>query len=348
MNIPKVHKFLVIFILLLAIISLLPGVATVWAEATPNLNKTKLDEEHLLPAAQSGVRPTRRPTTSFDRNSSPADIPGQDMFAQSDGSGVEIVPGAAFVHTGELGTGTEANDWFFDFEGGYLRSDSPINSVCLAAPVYLPPGNAIDSFTVYVYDNFPAADVTVYLDRTGFFGGWDELASVQSTNNSAAIQTLTTSSIFSENAADQVMLGFNYHVDFCLPAGSDTNIRLYGAQVNYSPPAQSVYLPTVIKSPPPTPPPITTNLFVQNNTGGVIFFYRIFDSVESGNLLTQCPANIQPGARVSCGIFTAGNRHVATNGECGPGQGPVDFSVGTCTRIVGCNRTPTTMQCTPP
>lgn len=349
MNIPKIPKILVVFTLLLTIISLLPGVATVWAEVTPNVNKTRLDvEQPLLPPAQEGDAPAHRPTPSLDNMIVKIGQKGEYIFTQSDGAGVEIVPAAAFVHTGELGTGSEANDWFFNFNGGFLSNDSPFNSVCLAAPVYLPPGNTIDSLTVYVYDNFLANNVTFYLDSTGSFGGWNELASIQSANNSADIQTLTTSSILSEGAANQVAFGINYHIDFCLPAGSGTSIRVYGARVNYSAPAQSVYLPAVIKAPPPTPPPTTTTLFVENNTGGVIFFYRVFDSAESGNLLAECPANIQPGTTVSCGTFTAGSRHVTTNGECGPGQGPVDFSVGTCTRVVGCDRTPTTMQCTAP
>ena len=301
MVVRKTYKTFMIIALSILVAGLLPGVAMVWAEAGPNLAGVSSNSEPLIPPAQ-GEGPGARPPSAFDDMIVQFGEEAEDISIQSDGSGVEIVPAAAFVHTGQLDNDTQAEDWFFPFDLGVVTSDSATNDVCLAAPVYLPPGSIIESFTTYVFDGFPPNDLIVYLDRTSVLGGWDELASVRSVNSSS-IQVLTDPSILPDDDANIVAPFYNYHVDFCLPAGSGDFIVVLGAQINYSIPPQNVYLPAILKNPAPTPPPIPpTTLFITNNTGGNLT-YTVFGTPE-GNITCNIPAGAQDQV---CGAFTSGS-----------------------------------------
>jgi hypothetical protein len=346
MNLRRSHKTLLIIALSILIISLLPGVTIVWAGVGINSIETALAPIPLLPPAQGEER-IEHPPLSLDDMIVRFGDEGGDLSPQSDLSGVEIVPAAAFVHTGELANTTQADDWYFlawDLgEGGFVTNDSGGNEVCLAGPVYLPPGSTITSFTVYVYDNSSTASLSVYLDRTGSWGGYEYLAGVQSTGSSTSIQTLTDPSV----SYGFVLPEQNYHIDFCLPANSDFDIRVYGARVDYQmpppPQANKVYVPVMLKNFLEAP----INLSVRNETGGTLTYYKIYDKnpQQGGILLGQCPANIPNGTMKSCGTFPSGQVYVQVNSGCGPGSGPVTFPSGTCTRIVRCGRDPSEWQC---
>jgi hypothetical protein len=310
----RTHKTLIIIALSILVIGLLPGVALVWAETNSNLARIAPNPEALRPAAQGGEK-SARSSTSFDDIIVQFGEDSGKISPQSDGSGVEIVPGAAFVHTGELGTGSEANDWFFDFyPGGFLQGDSAVNDVCLAAPVYLPVGSTINSFTVYAFDNFGPSNLIIYLDRTGSkTGAWVELAAVQSING-GSIQILTDPSITSTGGANVVADFYNYHVDFCFPANSFNNLRVYGARVNYTPVGapgiNNVYLPVVLKTEPVIPP---TKLYISNNTGGSLT-YTVFGTPQGNK---SC--NIPNGAQNQlCATFTAGTYNWQVVTICNP------------------------------
>ncbi|MEW5958383.1 MAG: hypothetical protein AB1801_11695 [Chloroflexota bacterium] len=342
MSIRRTHKIFVIIALAILVVSLLPGAAVVWAGVALPSTETGLEMEPSIPPAQ-GEGSEEHPPISLDDIIVRYGEEGGDISPQSDYSGIELVPAAAFVHTGELGTGTEADDWFFSFSGGFVTNDSGGRSVCLAAPVYLPPGNIINSFTAYVYDNDSTRNMTIYLDRTGSWGGYAYLAGVQSAGSSTSIQTLTDPSI-SESA---ILPEYNYHVDFCLPANSDFNIRIYGARIDYGPsgaPGLSVYLPIIFKN--TLPPPVTFS--VRNETGGTLYYYKVYNAApqQGGALLGQCPANIQNGATAGCGTFPSGDLYVETESGCGPGNGSLTFPSGTCTRVVRCGRdNPSIWEC---
>jgi hypothetical protein len=216
---------------------------------------------------------------------------GEEISAQSDLSGVETVPGAAFIHTNELGSGTEAEDWFFSFNEGYLTNDSFATSevnkeVCLTSPVYLPLGATIISFKSYVLDTSSTTNVSIFFDRTGSGGGWTELGAVQSTGSSNSVQTLIDPSIFSGGGANIVAPEFNYHVSLCLPAGSDFDIRVYGAQLNYmiGNAATQVYLPIVLK---PSLEQLQSRVYLTNLSGGSIN-YTIHNTPQ-GNINCVVP-----------------------------------------------------------
>ncbi len=354
---PKTQKFFIIMALAIIVVGSLPSVVEVWAEAHSNSTETDLDSRALIPSAQ-GEGSKMRPPASVDDMIVQFGEDAESISIQSDNSGVEVVPGAAFVHTGELNNNTQANDWFFlfadqnpAFGGGYLLNDSATNQVCLAAPVYLPEGSVINSFTAYLFDNFGPNNVTIYFDRTFVDGGWDELAQVQSING-GSIQALTDPSILNTGGANVVQSFYNYHLDFCLPAASGrynagfgADIRVLGAQVNYIPPSTfpsvtTVYLPVVLKIQAPT-----IQFSVKNETGGVLLYYTVLNTPQG---TINCPANIPNGATAFCGAFNAGTYtvNVQSNGPgCGPGTGPLTFPSGSCTRMVRCGRNPSVWQC---
>jgi hypothetical protein len=342
MSVQKIVKPLVITAILLLVLGLLPGISALGAGVDSGPAKVGPASAGLTPTPSAPLEgPVVRPPASFEDMIVQFGESSGDTSAQSDNSGVEIVPAAAFIHTGQVGNGTEGEDWFFSFSSGSVWNDSA-NQVCLAAPVYLPPGSVIQSFTAYVYDNSASNDLVIFFDRTGSWGGWNELGAVMSVSSNTSIQTLTDPSISAEGGANVVAPEYNYHVDFCFPAASSADIGVFGARIDYSPASApgpaNIYLPIIIK------PSNATTLYIKNSSGGVIFFYRVYDAPQ-GSLLIQCPGNIQNGAQVLCGTFPAGNRHVVLDGTCGPGSGTVVFPAGTCTRTIGCDRKPTTMVC---
>jgi hypothetical protein len=303
----KIYKALVITLSILAA-SLLPGVVTAWAGGDSNLTQITLNSDASIPSAQ-GDEAATRPPSSFDDMIVEYGEQTEGISAQSDGSGVEVVPGAAFIHTNELGNGTEAQDWFFSFAGGFLTNDSGGNLICVAAPVYLPPDNTITSFKAFVRDN-SLTDIAIFLDRTASFGGWTELAAVQSTGSSAAIQTLTDPSISTEGGASAIAHGFNYHVSLCLPANSDFSILVFGAQVTYAPTSNNVYLPIVFK---PNPVILQSRVFLTNQSGGTVN-YTIFNTPE-GNISCAVPNG---AANFFCQkAFTSGSYNWTAQLVCG-------------------------------
>jgi hypothetical protein len=310
MRMRKSYKTLIITLSILAA-SLLPGVVTAWAEVDSNLTETGLNTELLIPSAQ-GNEAIARPPSFFGDMIVQFGEEGEEISAQSDNSGVEVVPSAAFIHTNELGNGTEAQDWFFSFAEGYLTNDSGGNLICLAAPVYLPPGNIITSFKGYVRDNSTAADIAIFLDRTASLGGWTELAAVQSTGSSTSIQGLTDPSIFSGGGANVIAPGFNYHVSLCLPANSDFSILVYGAQVTYSSNSglSKTYLPLVLK---PDPTLVQSRVFLTNQSGGTAN-YTILNTPQ-GNISCSVPNG---AANFFCNkAFTSGTYNWTAQLVCG-------------------------------
>lgn len=326
MNIRKIKSKLILTAL---IITLLPTVVIVWADASPYFSEF-ISSEPSSPAFQ-GELPTARRTSTFDDMTVQFGTNDGDTSILSDDSGVEVVPGAAFIHTNELGNGTEAQDWFFSFSGGYVTNDSLSTSgipklICLAAPVYLPPQRRITGFIGYVQDVSTSLDIALYLDRTNSFGGWTELAAVQSVGNNPAVQTLTDPSINADQSADITDIESNYHVSMCLPAGSDFDIRVYGAAVTYSaelapPVINNIYVPLLVKP----GAPVLSRVFITNQSGGNVN-YTILNTPQ-GNI--SC---VVPNGAVNsfCGKeFTPGTYDWQATLNCGSlGPKPKDFPPG--------------------
>lgn len=332
MNISRTKKTFVILVLSILVIGLLPGVAIVWAKVGTYSAEIGRDSESLIPLSQ-GEGPVARATPSNDEGQSG---PENIITGQSDSSGVEVVPAAAFGHIGGLPVGNQAEGYFYNFGAGAVYNRSTY-AVCMVAPLYLPPGSNITGFTVYVYD-VSASDVTFYFSRSYSFGAAIDLAAVTS-SGSGGIQTPTSTSI----AVPLVEPEYNYQIDFCFPANSGTNIRVNGAKVTYTIQSPGIqYLPIVLKD--VAPPPIT--LSVRNETGGT-FDYKVYDSnpATGGTLLCQIPG-LTNGATGLCGTFSSGGRWInLTAGGCdAPYNGPFTYPSGTCTRVVRCSPTPSVWE----
>lgn len=330
MPLRKTHKAFIIVVLSVLVVSVLPGVAAIWAEADSDLAEADPSAEPLIPPPQ-GDEPITRPPSSFGDMIVQFGEGSGDISTQSDNSGVEIVPGAAFVHTNELGSGSEAEDWFFSFAGGYLTNDSVSHSgisksVCLMAPVYLPLDSTIIGFSAYVLDQSSTIDVAIFLDRTRSHGGWTELAAVQSTGSSTSIQTLTDPSIFADGDANVVALNHNYHVSLCLPAGSDFDIRVFGARVDYipfgTPPPAGVHLPIIFKADPTL---LMSYVYITNLSGGSVDY--TIQGTPQGNIHCVVPNGAEN--QYCDKPFTSGTYNWTAQLHCGSlGPKPKEFNPG--------------------
>ena len=225
---------------------------------------------------------------------------------------VQVVPAASFIQASDTDPTTDdANNWFFDIDGGFLTSDSVTDEVCLVAPVYLVSDQTIDSFTVYAADESSSDDLTVYLDRTSLLGNWTEVARVSTSGTISGIQTLIDSTVTTVDGANVVSADYHYHASFCLAANSGGSIRVYGAQVSYSladETVQRVYLPIVLKLQQPPP----TMLLITNLTGGSLTYY-VYNTPQ-GNISCTVPNG---AVNQLCGTFSAGTYSYRAVAHCG-------------------------------
>jgi hypothetical protein len=170
------------------------------------------------------------------RNRDPGDVKvvpsadGGDIGPQSDGSGVEVVPIAAFKHDGN-----NANGWFHSFFGGYIQNNSS-EYVCIMAPTYPPDGATLTEFRFSLVDDSASSDLYVWLDRVRLTtGGVETIAGGalaghdSSTPTEAFDNTLTP-------GTQVVSKAYAYYVDFCFEPDTDTEILFYGARLFYTPP----------------------------------------------------------------------------------------------------------------
>ena len=288
-----IGPFFIMIVLSILVLGGLPGLAAFWGQAKA---------EKTTPRSQAPAS-----------NKTPALLAAQ----------VQAIPAASFIQAADVISATDdANNWSFDLNGGFLTSDSGTDQVCLAAPVYLTPGSTLESFTVYVEDSFSSANLTVFLDRTNFFGSWDELASVTSAGGGGII-ALTDSTILSADGANIASADYNYHVSFCLPAGSGGMLKVYGAQVNFTPPAPTtyaVYLPALMAF---NMVVVPTNLLITNQTGSALD-YTVFGTPQG-----DISCTIPNGATTqTCGTFTPGTYNFKAVAHCGQKLGQRTYKPG--------------------
>jgi hypothetical protein len=146
-----------------------------------------------------------------------------------------IIPAADFSSDGKL-----PGSALFSFAGGYTAGvgTSKVQSGgCIKAPVYLPRGASITSFTAYVYDIDSTNDLVISLHRIRTMTGLHEvLGQVRDLGGSSDPHALVNSSIH----PDQVDDLHAYYVTTCLWTNK---MRLYGVRIYFF--AHHVYLPMV-------------------------------------------------------------------------------------------------------
>ncbi len=159
----------------------------------------------------------------------PVGEPGEGAIGpQSDGSGIEVVPIAAFKHDGN-----NANDWFHDFAGGYIRNKSS-NAPCLMAPAYPPDSATLTAFSFSLVDDSASSNLGVVLRRVRLATGVvDEIAGAQAALDSSTPVEVKDSTI--ESGKQVVSSAYAYYVILCFPSDTYMDIRLYGARLFYTP-----------------------------------------------------------------------------------------------------------------
>lgn len=155
--------------------------------------------------------------------------PGEGAIGpQSDGSGVEVVPIAAFKHDGNT-----ANDWFHYFAGGYIRNDSS-DTPCLMAPAYPPDGATLTAFSFSLVDDSASNELPVVLRRVRLATGVvDTLAGGYAVLDSSTPVEVKDSTI--ESGKQVVSSAYGYYVTLCFPPDTYMDILLYGARLFYTP-----------------------------------------------------------------------------------------------------------------
>ena len=142
-----------------------------------------------------------------------------------------VIPAAAFSSDGGF-----PDDFFFDFETGYLRGD---NFACLKAPVYLPHGAVIDSIYASLYDN-AYGNVAVTLRRVDVVSGSMEImAAAGTTTDSTSIQQKEDITI---SYPEVSYPRYAYFLTTCL---SSADHRVYSVRIYYA--AHRAFLPMVLR-----------------------------------------------------------------------------------------------------
>ena len=148
-----------------------------------------------------------------------------------------VVPAADFVSDGYA-----PNSTFFYFTGGYVGGigTKPVPGAgCIRAPVYLPPTASITGFFAYIYDNDPANNVTVSLQRVRTLTGLYDLIGQVSTSG----EDPNNIKYIGNNA---INFGFvdNKHAYYLTTCLKTRDTRLYAVRVFYT---FHFYLPITFK-----------------------------------------------------------------------------------------------------
>jgi hypothetical protein len=141
---------------------------------------------------------------------------------------------AAFHPAGD----TPADSFLFWPEGGYLYnvSDSPLPPTLLLAPVALPHGVTLTRFSLVLFDNDPANDVTAILYRKNLLSNLTGPAEAvmalgQSLVNPTQLYQLSTTSI--DPAKALVSPAYSYYIVFQLNPETDQNQLIFGFSLEY-------------------------------------------------------------------------------------------------------------------
>jgi hypothetical protein len=152
---------------------------------------------------------------------------------QSTMSGAEYIPPSAFRHDGN----TPASGYRFWVYEGYIHNNSS-DSMCLAAPVYVPHGATITQFSIFFVDDHATSDVWADLWRRRHASTPTSTAEWVAGVAFPGFDVPThwigwTTAI--EPGTETVSYDYGYYISFCF--GPDTGLeqRIYGFRVNYEP-----------------------------------------------------------------------------------------------------------------
>jgi hypothetical protein len=157
-------------------------------------------------------------------------VTSEAIGPQSDNSGIEVIPSAAFRHDGN-----NANGWVHWFANGYLRNNSS-QFACFMAPTYPPAGATLTRFSVAMRDNHATEDLGVGLYRVPLTNsGPSELLAATTPVGLNSPNVVEASDITIEPGKTVVSHSYAYYVAFCFRPDTSTAILFYGARLFYTP-----------------------------------------------------------------------------------------------------------------
>lgn len=164
---------------------------------------------------------------------------GIQIEPYSTNSGSEYVPMSAFRSDGFPGAavGYRFSVLGGSFPGGYLRNISS-NTVCMAAPVYLPNGATVTEFSIYFMDDHPT------LDMNNFIRLWRKSLASPGSNADIMASFVSPAGIDStiiyrgyDNTIAQATVSnlYSYYITICLYGNTGLQHLVYGFRVNHTP-----------------------------------------------------------------------------------------------------------------
>jgi hypothetical protein len=166
---------------------------------------------------------------------------GSGLSGQSTLSGYEHIPASAFRSDGYPGAavGYRFSVLGGTFPGGYVRNNSA-NSVCMAAPVYLPDGATVTQVSIFFMDDHPT------LDMDNAVRLWRKNHASPGSNAEMMVDLIFpgvdattiwrgyTSDIVS--GTQIVSNNYGYYAAFCFHASTGLQHLVYGFRVDYDGP----------------------------------------------------------------------------------------------------------------
>lgn len=160
-----------------------------------------------------------------------------DIDPQSTLSGSEHVPPSAFRSDGFAGAavGYRFSVLGGTFPGGYIRNNSA-NSLCMAAPVYLPHGKTVTEFSIFFMDDHPTLNldsiITLWRKDLNVPGN---AAEIMADFNSPAIDSTSIIRGFDNTISNAVVNNqYSYYITFCFYANTGLQHLIYGFKVDYN------------------------------------------------------------------------------------------------------------------
>lgn len=159
---------------------------------------------------------------------------GSGVAPQSINSGFEYIPSSAFRSDGV----SPASGYRFIPTAGYIRNNSA-SQMCLAAPVYVPNGATLTTFSMFFVDDSAPSDLTfVKLWRKNqTASGAGTAAQVVASLSFSNINEATVFEGFTTTltpGTQTVSNNFGYYIGFCFNGGTGLEQLVYGFRVAYN------------------------------------------------------------------------------------------------------------------
>jgi hypothetical protein len=161
------------------------------------------------------------------------------LSSQSTNSGSEHVPATAFRSDGFPGAavGYRFSVVGGTFPGGYVRNNSS-DSVCMAAPVYLPNGKTVTKFSIFFMDDDPTFDMDLFINlwRKNQASPGSSSQQLATINSPGPIDDTLIRQASDDTINNAVISNtYGYYITFCFHGDTGSQHLVYGFKVDYTP-----------------------------------------------------------------------------------------------------------------